>query len=313
MMNLRAVELWNSCLGPTDKVLILGGSGWFGRTARLMTDVSAERVMSVASHKRLIDVNNFSYPVTNYDFAAIEAFAPTVVLDLWFLTREKIETRGDADYLSDVHAIIERTAQVVALPTVSRVVSVSSGASVAAEKNQESGGRFSAYGAMKVLSESVLTDASEATGFRLAIARVYSVSGALVTRPQSYAFSELALQALSGEMTIHSKTRVRRRFVAVEDVLAVALSNLASDSNSFSSGGELIEIGDLATVFSEILGRKISLVREGYPATGADDNYYSEDKTWESSIEAARFVPLNLREQAKNVLDFFSALREPRL
>jgi hypothetical protein len=33
MMNLRAAELWNSCLGPSDKVLILGGSGWFGQTA----------------------------------------------------------------------------------------------------------------------------------------------------------------------------------------------------------------------------------------------------------------------------------------
>jgi nucleoside-diphosphate-sugar epimerase len=313
MMNLRAAELWNSCLGPSDKVLILGGSGWFGQTARLMTNLSPDRVMSVASRKRQIEIDTFSYPVNDYDFEAIDAFAPTVVLDLWFLTREKIETRGEAQYVEDVHAIIDRTAQVVALPSVSRVVSVSSGASVAWAKNQESEGRYAAYGAVKVRSENVLTEASQAHGFRLAIARVYSVSGALVTRPQSYAFSDLAIQALSGKMTIRAKTRVLRRFVAVEDVLAVALANLQNGSNSFSSGGEVIEIGDLAAVFAEVLGREISVTREGYPTVGPDDNYYSEDETWESSVEVARFLPLDLRDQAKNVLDFFSALRNPRL
>lgn len=307
MINLRAAELWNSCLDASDKVLILGGSGWFGRTAHLMTDLPRERVLSIASRERNVNIKDISYSVVPYDFAAIEAFAPTVVLDFWFLTREKIDTHGEAEYFENVHSMIDRTRKVVALPSVSRVVSVSSGAAVSADKNEESGGRFVAYGALKRRSEEVLAQAAVEQGFRLAVARVYSVSGALVTRPKSYAFSNLALQALSGKIRIEARTPVRRKFVAVEDVLAVALSNLANGSNSFSSGGEEIEIGDLAGLFSEVLSREIPIERERYPAEGHHDNYYSEDKTWESSVKAANFAPLNLREQAINVLDFFSA------
>ena len=313
MINVGAVELWNSCFADSDRLLILGGSGWFGRTAHMMTKLPRDRIMSIGSHERKIDIEGLSYSVTDYDFAAIAAFAPTVVLDFWFLTREKIETHGEAAYCANIQNMIDRTSDVVALPSVSRVVSVSSGASVSVDKNQESGGRASAYGVLKSRSEQVLTKAAATLGFKLAIARVYSVSGALVTRPQNYAFSNLALQALSGEIVIEARTPVRRRFVAVEDVLAVALSNLASTSNSFSSGGEKIEIGDLAGLFGEILGRDISIKREGYPSQGHQDNYFSDDKTWGSSVEAAGFVPLTLREQAENVLDFFSARKPPWL
>jgi len=312
MINPRAAELWNSCLSPSDRVLVLGGSGWFGRTARVMTNLSSENVMSVASHKRHIHINSFSYPVTDYNFDAIRAFAPTVVLDFWFPTREKIETRGDAQYQEEVLAIINLTTKIAALPSVCRVVSISSGASTSRDKNQESGGRYAAYGNLKVRSENALYEASEEHGFRLAIARVYSVSGALVTRPQSYAFSDLAIQAITGRITIHAKARVLRRFVAVEDVLSVALSNLQNESKFLSSGGEVIEIGDLVAIFSEVLGAEISVKREGYPSVGPDDKYYSEDKTWETAVEAANFVPLDLRGQAKNVIDFFSDSRNLR-
>jgi hypothetical protein len=75
-------------------------------------------------------------------------------------------------------------------------------------------------------------------------------------------------------------------------------------SGVIESGGDLVELGELARLIGELLGTPVrpreisSLVR---------DDYYSDNKSWIESISAIDFTPLHLEEQILSVSKYLRA------
>ena len=310
-VNSAARSVWREQFRKGDRLLILGASGWFGRTAIALTHSIDVEILLIAQNTRTIELGGRDHRLFEWNSDLIQAFRPTIVLDLWFLTREKAESVGVDAYVAANMSLVEKTRDLMKLDSVSRMVTISSGAAVDLRKNSDLGTASATYGHIKLEAESAMTSAALDTETSLSIARVYSVSGSYVTRPHAYAFSNLLNQAMSGKIKISADKQVWRKYVPVEDVLVTGLANCLGGVTLFSTGGPLIEIGELAKLFARLVNNECSISRPKQTLAKHPDNYFAKDDSWNRAIECAGLASLNLEDQAKQVL---SALRntQPR-
>ena len=91
-----AVELAAARLRPDDRAVLLGAGGWFGATALhlLAGTLGPERLLPTTGRPRTVRAGNREWALSSFDLERIRDFRPTVVLDLAFLTREKVESVG---------------------------------------------------------------------------------------------------------------------------------------------------------------------------------------------------------------------------
>lgn len=265
----------------SDRVAVLGARGWFGST--LLTQLpSGVSTFATAS----IPVKGYG----TWSLTELQDFAPTVVANFAFLTRERVESEGMEVFTRTNEMLIEQFRQTAELPSVRAALTVSSGAAVTDPK--------SPYGGLKVLEEQ--TAASLPSPHRSVVTlRAYSVSGPEVRRPQAYAFSDFILQAHAGRVLIQAPHRVYRRYVSVHDALAVSLgSALLGWSGVIDTGGELIEMGDLAKRSVELVNPRAEIIRPRFDAT-VEQTYASDDVAWMTACARLGYVPLDLDDQIR--------------
>lgn len=265
-----------------ERVLVLGASGWFGRTFRSMLGPS-NTVLSIASKAR--------GPFEVWDSAVITKFRPTVVANFAFLTQHLFLTM-DPNRFTRINATLTRQFLISAgLPTVKIVITVSSGAVETAPT--------SPYGVLKMAEE------KDALGLMSAqrvvvIPRAYSVSGAQVQNPREYLFSDLICQAFAGNLKITAPHPVYRRYTAVDDLLKVATSlAVQGQSGVFESGGQLVEAGELATRIKKIVNPIASFERLPLNSELADA-YASDNTSWKKVCLAVSHEPQRLDDQIRN-------------
>ena len=134
--------------------------------------------------------------------------------------------------------------------------------------------------------------------------RAYSVSGPFVRRPQAYVLSDFVSQALRGSIHIEAHQPVFRRYTSVTDVLKVALmmANLGW-SGVLESGGELIELQDLAEVVRREVNPDSVITRAPLIST-TPSIYASDNFSWQAACARTSFEPQTLSEQVRAVRDF---------
>jgi hypothetical protein len=159
------------------------------------------------------------------------------------------------------------------------------------------------YGILKARYENRIIENSELR-LKTTIARIWSVSGDLVTKPKLFAFSNLIQQAMKGHIEINSSRKVLRRFVDLQDFIKVACFSSPGASRVIDSGGRLVEIGDLANLIFYQLGLPPSVGRS-LGSESEPDSYHSDDSTWQASLEEIKYVPLTLEEQITKVAKAF--------
>ena len=138
------------------------------------------------------------------------------------------------------------------------------------------------------------------------VARPYSLSGTLVSRPRRYAFSDLVLQAREGAVHVKAGHEVWRRYVGVDDFFAVCLGVGALRSGTVSSAGELVEFGTLADRVNDVLGTGATVTRAERTGAAADD-YYTRDSTWDAACGSLAYNPADLDEQIRTVDAYLAA------
>jgi len=118
-----------------------------------------------------------------------------------------------------------------------------------------------------------------------------------VTRPRDYAFSDLILQAAEGRVGIRAAHEVWRRYVGVDDLLAVCVS-LAIEgwSGDVDSGGPLVELGDLAALVVAELNPGAEIERPSLDDS-PPDRYHSDDQSWQRACRHLNHVPASLEQQ----------------
>lgn len=292
-----AKRLWAQYLSPDDRVIIIGATGWFGRTATMLMRQTRLPVLHVASSSRAIELAGQSVECVAWDERLIFDFAPTVVIDCAFLTRDLVAGMTLDDYVNRNRALTANMVSAAALETVSRVMTISSGAAVHPVDALTQSIVENPYGRLKREAEQELAGLAAHRGINAVIARAWSVSGAFVQKPHSYALSDMILQARAGAIEISATMPVYRRYCSVEDLLAVSLAHASIGSRSLiDSGGPLLEMQELAEAVIEVVNPGATIHRA--PLGDAPANtYYPPAEPWDEACAELGFGPALLPEQ----------------
>ena len=282
-----------------ERVLVLGAGGWFGCT---MLDAFKEwdpsTVTAVGTRPRSIRVGRRDWPLVAWDFDAIERWQPTIVLNFAFLTKDLLQSVGLREFVRVNRMLSQRFLWAAALRSVRLALTVSSGAATQISEGEDL--RSNPYGFLK-REEELLALRLVETSRAVVVVRAFSVSGPWVQRPESYAFSDLILQAAAGRVLVTAQHPTYRRYVSVADLLHVGLSLGTSKwSGVVEGGGELIEIGDLAQRIVQIVNPSAQLAR--VPITGTEPRVYASDGlSWLQACDMTGHVPIDLNEQIDDV------------
>lgn len=277
-------------LDTRSRVLVTGANGWFGRSViKILCELSAN-VLATSRRPTRLNFYGIDIPVIEWDQARVVEFAPTVVIDCAFVTKERTEEFSTAAYLAINRGLAERAIWLAGLPSVERLVGFSSGASVTDAAHP--------YGLVKKEYEIGLElIAQSRTDLSVVIARAWSVSGHLVTKPRMFAFSDFILQSLTGDIQINSEGLVYRRYVAVEDLLKLSMLLTAKPGyRILDSGGELLELNDLAEKIARCVNPQAKIIRKLIPGT-VPNVYYNDNSSWSEACHETSFSPLTTEQQ----------------
>ena len=302
-MTIRAetIDLYLGNLSSDDRVLVTGAGGWFGRTAIAMTRKVGLDLLATGSKDQNIDIDGQGQAVQAQSIEAISAFKPTVVIDTAFVTRERLPILGHKAYVETNQKLIDQSLYIAALPSVRKYIGFSSGATTHLAGHTSFSLEENPYAAQKRIYESKISELAAKLQSDISIARVWSVTGSYCTKPDSFAFTDLIAQTKLGLIEIKAKHLVFRRYCAIEDVLALAMLPSPTVSDPFfDTGGDLIEIGDLAKLVVELVNPNAEIRRQIDPELTSDD-YHSDNSDWENLVGPGLLSKDSLREQIARV------------
>jgi nucleoside-diphosphate-sugar epimerase len=282
------------------KVAILGATGWVGRTALKLLRDSDSQVMLFASRSRTEELNGARQVVHEVNLSKLREFKPELVLDAAFLTRDKLDEMSVENYIRANSSIINLSLDIQQLPSVRQFIGFSSGASLGGPSlHSKETENADPYGSLKRRYEDALLSNSRLSD-KTKIARIWSVSGPLVTKPHLFAFSQFIRQALEGEVVIEAAHKVWRRYVDLEDFIRVAISASLDSSRVLDSGGDLLELHELAEKVFWTLDLPVQISRR-VEVSSIPDEYYSSNYGWNQALAETGFVPKTIEEQIRQV------------
>lgn len=290
---MEARKLVLQCVKPSDRVLILGYSGWFGSSASELLNRTGAQILGCNS-RGLKMISDGPKNIYGSMLQGCKEFEPNIVIDSAFLTREKIQVLGTETYISINKTLINQALEISELKSVERFIGISSGAARGPLSSTPTAILEDPYGALKSEYENLLTTSDSRVKEGSVLLRAWSMSGPHVRNPELFAFFDLIKQSKTRSMKIDSNAHVYRRYSDAEDLVAVGL---ASTTGGFAvdSGGELVEIGELARTIREVLGSTAEIHRE--VTSSEDDHYYSDGDSWNEGASRVGLSPKTLREQ----------------
>ena len=294
-MSESARALASRALGD-DRILITGASGWLGRTALDLLAPLDLPTLALASRARRIRVANRDIECRVWDDREVAAFAPTVVLDCAFLTRGRVADMPLGEYVAANRALTERLVYAAQLSTVRLALTVSSGAAIHPYDAFERPIEDNPYGYLKREAEYRLAQAAADSGAVPVIARAWSISGAHVQEPQSYALGSMIRDAYAGGIRIMACRPVFRRYVLAEELLALGIAEGGVGPATIDSGGELVEMDELAARIASIV-RPDAIITRGNVDPRDTDRYHSDGRDWERYCQRWGFVSTPLDHQ----------------
>lgn len=297
-----SLEFLSSRLSKEHRVVVLGASGWVGQTAVLLLQRLGIDFLAIGSINRNIQTPFGVLKILMFDSKVISDFAPTLILDFAFLTREKIDEYGVQRFVLENQKLINQGIWCFSLESVKFGVATSSGAALMpSEHHLRTFGR-DYYSELKKETELRYLEAAQSSGKAITIMRPWSVSGPLVTKVHGFAFSDFAFQALSSnKISIKSNRPVFRRYVFIEELIILSIASAQEGLTSvLDSGGELIELSDLANLISAELG-KVEIERS-LDLSLPGDNYFSDNKSWQDALGKFNFEASGLRLQIQEII-----------
>ncbi len=284
-------------------VVINGISGWLGRTTvRSLRDSGFRdyEIIGIGSHEREIQIRDEVFPVTK-----IENFKKTsdiaIYFDFAFKTREIEKEIGQKRYQEINEELIAKSTHFILSNKPHSVVLASSGA-VYEALNQDSQAQptTNSYSILKRMQEEQIEKASSTARATYIQSRIFNISGHEINKPNLFAISDLISQAIrKQEITIRSAGKVTRRYCLLEELVSLILF-LADNSISaqFDSGGEIVEIRELAVRVANLFIQEIPIIEHHLPSSSLDSNYFSTSFKYENllNVHLGRF-PVPLDEQ----------------
>ena len=291
-------------LAGDERILHHGGEwvAWPLSAVDLLPSIPADRLMALGSRGRRLTVEGRPIEILAWDGADVAGFAPTHIVHLAYLTRDRLAELGWSRYVAENVGLSARIVDLLALPTVRALVHTSSGAVAGLTAVDGAAGNRAALRAPEAHRRAPLRGRVRPARARLRDLPRLVGSGPHVVEPHKYAFSDLILQALSGsDVTVRSANRVYRRYVDAGELMEVALRlGLAGRTVVFDSGGTRIEIGELATEIVDEIGVEGKRVhRKESGAVEPDDEYAADDAQF---LELASKVGVEITDLKGQIL-----------
>lgn len=304
-LNESAREVFLRSFEEGDRVLILGGTGWFGRTALAMLRHAKAKIHIVASYSRAFSVDGVSFRAKTWDSDAVARFEPNIILDFAYVSVGQSRRMSLDQFTSANRRLSRQLCFAARLPSTRKVLTISSGASVRLPKAMVGEPKAEAYALGKKAIESELAQVASERQISVAIARAWSVSGGHVQNPGRYALSGMVMEGLRrGRISVLAKRPVYRRYTSVEDLLALSMCRKEGPGFGLvDSGGQLVEMRELAKLVSAALSRPAVVANVEDWTFQEADSYFSDCADWELLMSQAGIRPLTLEEQIQNVVD----------
>ena len=288
--------------GRQMRVLVLGASGWFGRTALDLLFRHGVETCAIGGSSTSLSSAHGPIRITPWRDDLVHDFQPDTVLDFSFLTKDKSLSMPLAEFKEANEFLTSRLLKLAAMPSVRRILYPSSGAAVSAEPQTDLELDKNPYGFLKRQAEAQLSAFVENSSETktLSILRCWSVSGVHVSRPLSYLFSSLVIQALEGDIRITSPTNVFRRYVDVSDAISLALMNFQNSGvSTLETGGDLVEALELAEMVRALVNPS-ARISVGPNRSDLSDSYFSDGLSWSKAVNLHDFTPITLETQILN-------------
>lgn len=295
LVSSNARALAQAALGD-DRILVTGASGWLGRTALDLIAPLELPTLAVAGRARTIRVGAREIECRVWDDREVANFAPTVVLDCAFLTRDRVADMPLGHYVAANRALTQRLVYAARLSGVRLALTVSSGAAVHPRDALDGPIEDNPYGYLKREAEHHLIEAATKTGVTPIVVRAWSISGAHVQKPHGYAFSSMIQEAESGAIRITASRPVFRRYVLADELLAVGLAEGCVGPATIDSGGELVEMAELAARIAAVV-HPDALISRSEVDPRESDNYHSDGKDWETRCQRWGLASASLDHQ----------------
>jgi len=289
--------------------LLTGAGGWFGKTALYEYEQShgpgalREQVVAFASKPRWIDFGSAHGPIQALDLRDIRSIeAPTGLLHLAFLTRDRIAQVGLNSYISTNREITAAVREVLqANPTIP-AITTSSGAAAALDglpANVEA----NPYASLKQEEEALWRE--EAQQRMAVVFRVYAASGRMMVEPERFALGDLLLQALAGQqLHIKARHRVERSYVHVGSLMQLAWAMLKQPKpNGFYGVDACVDRIDLLEL-AQTISHRFGLME---PSHAIDpelpvDRYGGDGQIFAQLLKDYRLIHLTLEDQIADTL-----------
>ena len=282
---MTPLELVKSLLAhTTDTIAVTGATGWFGATTLdLLYDAlgadAPSRVRAYASSSRSVVVRDGRTvpvrPLTNL----LEAnWSPDILLHFAYVTRDKVAELGVPEYIATNVAISTTVLEAVARSRPHQIVMASSGAVYGPGRGREHDVIGNPYGALKGLDELAFRAAADEVGASCVIPRVFAVAGPRMTKPEKYALgSMIGMARAGGPVIVRADHRVVRSYCGVDEVVAMSLWAASRGGHAvFDTGGEIVEVGQLAAVVARDIGRGCAVERPALVSHAPEDRYLGE-------------------------------------
>lgn len=273
-------------LVDTRRLNIVGTSGWIGRTTvsllheALGPRAFSERVACFGSTAAVFDLGEGIFiPQRPLSEISEQSCRPTLLLNFAFLTMDKIAGMNAAEYVDANRALSAAVLAALEPIGVDCLFIASSGAAAFADDALASP-ELRLYGGLKRDDESLFADWALASPDirRVVIARIFSLSGPWINKHHVYALASFIHEALDGlPVIVRAPMRVWRSYVAARELVSLALAMLLAEDATpvarFDTGGEAMELHDVAVAVAKVIGGEA----QRSPITSQVDNRYVGD------------------------------------
>jgi nucleoside-diphosphate-sugar epimerase len=290
------------------KIIVTGASGWLGRefVSWYLTNVKEakkEDLILLTSENKSFDIPPYG---TFHSHSLWEFNTSSKVVGfvhLAFILRHRVSEFGKDSFRELNTRITDQAAELISTYNPEWVVNVSSGA-IFNKPLFDYSDDYSTnpYGFMKLREEKVLSAESVRAGSNIVIGRLWGASGSLMPINRAYALSDFIYTGIKeGKIRLTSNYLVRRRYGDAGQFMGVLLKHAVSGiTETLNSGGDLIELGDLAKIIKNELGNVI--VERPEIEELEEDNYYPHEGRFEDLAEKYAIDLLSLEKQVQRTI-----------
>jgi nucleoside-diphosphate-sugar epimerase len=297
----NALDFSGKFLTNQDRVLIIGSTGWVGRTSTAIASSLGIPTLLLASKSREFQIGKTLFYAKAWNEAEVADFDPTVIIDAAYVTREFASKFSLDDYVEINRQLTQRFIGATRGPSVRKALTFSSGAAVKyvtdiGKKSIEA----DPYGFLKAESEAVLMDEFKDSDLDFSFTRIWSISGTLATKINEFAFSDFIDQSRTNRIIIASESKVYRRYCLAEEVIAIGLHHDSRKDGILDTGGTLIEIRELAKLVARYLNPSAKIF-DSKIKCAKENHYYSDSNHWDEVLSRYQFNPATIEDQIRHV------------